>query len=84
MVGLTGFNSHHVFIILDKMIVNLTSDGEKNTEDTILNYKIMTDESAEDAVDFRKYSERLSNIIINSKPRFTVGIYGGWGMGRRR
>ena len=60
----------------------MTSDEEKNIGDSSLNYKIITDEPAENAPDFEKYSERLSNIIINSKPQFTVGIYGGWGTGK--
>ena len=60
-----------------KIIDKLTSDEEKNIGDSSLNYKIITDEPAENAPDFEKYSERLSNIIINSKPQFTVGIYGG-------
>jgi len=46
--------------------------------------KIITDEpSAEDAVlGFSKYSEQLANIIMKSTPRFTIGIFGGWGTGK--
>lgn len=45
--------------------------------------KIITDESTtEDAPDFIEYSQKLSKIIINSDPRFTVGIFGDWGTGK--
>lgn len=44
--------------------------------------KIITDEPLTDATDFDKYSQTISNIISNSVPRFTVGIYGGWGTGK--
>lgn len=43
---------------------------------------IITDEPLTTAPDLNKYSETLSNIIVNSQPRFTVGIYGGWGTGK--
>jgi len=37
-----------------------------------------------DASDFQKYAIQLSKPIVNknSTPRFTVGIYGGWGTGK--
>ncbi len=44
--------------------------------------RIITDEPSNDASDFKKYAHQLSKLIINSKPRFTVGIYGGWGTGK--
>jgi Cdc6-like AAA superfamily ATPase len=54
--------------------------------------RIVTDEPTKEAEDFREedfreedfreYSRKLSKIIINSKPRFTVGIYGDWGTGK--
>ena len=47
-----------------------------------LNHQILTDEPLAYTSDFRKYTDRLSEIIVNSKPRFTVGIYGGWGTGK--
>jgi uncharacterized protein YjbI with pentapeptide repeats len=50
----------------------------KNDTDT----RIITDEPTKEAEDFREYSRKLSKIIINSKPRFTVGIYGDWGTGK--
>jgi len=43
---------------------------------------IATDEPITDAPDFDNYSRAISNIITNSVPRFTVGIYGGWGTGK--
>lgn len=45
-------------------------------------YKIIVDEPARDAPDFIEHAERLSKIIIGSKPQFTVGIFGGWGTGK--
>jgi uncharacterized protein YjbI with pentapeptide repeats len=45
--------------------------------------KIITDEpTLEDALDFRNYSYRLADIITNSTPRFSIGIFGGWGTGK--
>jgi predicted KAP-like P-loop ATPase len=37
-----------------------------------------------DASDFKKYTIQLSNLIVNNNltPRFTVGIYCGWGTGK--
>ena len=55
-----------------------TSINNKNNYNT----RIITDEPTKEAEDFREYSRRLSKIIINSKPRFTVGIYGDWGTGK--
>ena len=43
---------------------------------------IITDEPTKEAPDFREYCGKLSKIIINSDPRFTVGIYGDWGTGK--
>jgi hypothetical protein len=44
--------------------------------------RIITDEPITDALDFDIYSLTISSIIANSVPRFTVGIYGGWGTGK--
>ncbi|PWU81731.1 MAG: hypothetical protein DLM72_05375 [Candidatus Nitrosopolaris wilkensis] len=45
--------------------------------------KIITDEpTLEDALDFDSYSQELADIIMNSTPRFTIGIFGGWGTGK--
>jgi predicted KAP-like P-loop ATPase len=45
--------------------------------------KIITDEpTLEDALDFKNYSRSLAGIITNSTPRFSIGIFGGWGTGK--
>jgi predicted KAP-like P-loop ATPase len=45
--------------------------------------KIITDEAVtEDALDFHNYSQNLADIIRNSNPRFTVGIFGHWRTGK--
>src|SRR5919199_1738144 len=45
--------------------------------------KIITDEpTLDDALDFNNYSQKLANIITNSTPRFSIGIFGGWGTGK--
>jgi predicted KAP-like P-loop ATPase len=36
----------------------------------------------DDALDFRNYGARIADIITNSTPRFTIGIFGGWGTGK--
>jgi hypothetical protein len=43
--------------------------------------KIIIDEPAEvDALDFKRYSQNLANIIRRTEPpRFAVGIFGKWG-----
>lgn len=33
-------------------------------------------------LDFPIYIKTLSNLILNSKPNYTVGIYGSWGTGK--
>ena len=59
------------------------SSGNKNENSSASNkISIITDEPITNAPDFDKYSGTLSNIIVNSVPRFTVGIYGGWGTGK--
>jgi hypothetical protein len=57
---------------------------------TIGKIKILTDvpfnsengDQNEDALNFGRYSETISDIIMNSDPRFAVGIFGGWGTGK--
>lgn len=48
------------------------------------NINIVIDAPTKDASDFQKYAMQLSKLIVNknSTPRFTVGIYGGWGTGK--
>ena len=58
------------------------SPSNQNIDKDNITYKIIIDDPAKDATDFRKYSERLSQIIANSDPQFTVGIFGGWGTGK--
>ena len=57
--------------------MTISSNNKQNIGKDESTYKIITDEPAKDAPDFRKYSERLSHIIENSTARFTVGIFGG-------
>ena len=33
-------------------------------------------------IDFRSYGDKLAEIITNSTPRFSVGVFGGWGIGK--
>lgn len=33
-------------------------------------------------LDFPNYIKALSEIILNSKPRYNIGIFGGWGTGK--
>jgi len=62
---------------------NDKSSGKNNVNSSASNeICIITDEPITDAPDFDKYSQTISNIIANSVPRFTVGIYGGWGTGK--
>ncbi|MGC1928857.1 MAG: P-loop NTPase fold protein [Candidatus Nitrosopolaris sp.] len=59
------------------------SSGKNNERSCVSNeICIITDEPITDAADFDKSSQTLCNIIANSVPRFTVGIYGGWGTGK--
>ena len=45
--------------------------------------QIITDEpTLDDALDFGNYSNRLAEIITNSTPRFSIGVFGGWGTGK--
>ena len=63
------------------MALGITNGVDKGTNKFVSNtsIKIITDEPASDAPDFKKYANQLSMLIMNSMPRFTVGIYGGWG-----
>jgi predicted KAP-like P-loop ATPase len=45
--------------------------------------KILSDEPhPEYTQDFPKYGEKISSIILNSHPKFSIGIFGGWGIGK--
>jgi predicted KAP-like P-loop ATPase len=66
----------------------IPNKGDKSSETKDTNsfgsneISIITDEPFPGAPDFDEYSKTLSTIIINSQPRFTLGIYGGWGTGK--
>ena len=42
----------------------------------------ITDFKKPSSLDFNKYSKSLANIIKNSPPTFSVGVFGGWGTGK--
>jgi hypothetical protein len=45
--------------------------------------RIITDEpTLEDALDFESYSNELADIIRNSTPRLSIGVFGEWGTGK--
>jgi predicted KAP-like P-loop ATPase len=48
--------------------------------------KLLTDIPIEtpddDLLDFEIHSQKLAQIIRNTKPRFSVGIFGEWGSGK--
>ncbi len=57
-----------------------TSSSSKTSSGKI---RIITDEpTLADALDFKDYSGRLAEIITNSTPRFSIGVFGGWGTGK--
>jgi uncharacterized protein YjbI with pentapeptide repeats len=44
---------------------------------------ILTDDIASDPIlDFNLYCNAIVNIVRNSHPKFTIGIFGGWGAGK--
>ncbi len=63
--------------------VNKTANNSLSASKTSFP-KIITDEPSlkDDALDFEKYSQKLIDIIVNSNPRFSIGIFGGWGTGK--
>ena len=45
--------------------------------------RILTDDVETDPIlNFKEYSETISNIVRNSEPKFSIGIYGEWGTGK--
>ena len=59
-------------------VTNIPS--HKNDEGIV---KIISDEPVlKGALGFNRYSRLLAHIIVNSTPRFSVGIFGNWGMGK--
>ncbi|HZA69554.1 MAG TPA: P-loop NTPase fold protein [Nitrososphaeraceae archaeon] len=44
---------------------------------------ILTDDIANDPIlDFNLYANAIGNIVRNSHPKFTIGIFGDWGTGK--
>jgi uncharacterized protein YjbI with pentapeptide repeats len=66
--------------------IQTNNENEEKTDNITLDnsISIIADAPTTDASDFRKYAMQLSKLIVNKKstPRFTVGIYGGWGTGK--
>jgi predicted KAP-like P-loop ATPase len=63
-------------------MANKTDERTQDSKATCT-IKIITDEPAlEDTLDFDRYSQQLAEIIVNSNPRFSIGIFGGWGTGK--
>ena len=45
--------------------------------------KLLIDEIEPSPIlDFKQYSNTMANVIKNSDPRFSIGIYGEWGTGK--
>jgi hypothetical protein len=66
---------------IDRSIIIKKEIQEINNN--LTNIKIVTDTPILNGVlDFPIYSKLISNIIENSHPRFSVGIFGGWGTGK--
>ena len=60
----------------------MTTDDQNKFDAQSEDYRIIIDEPAKAPPDFKEHAERLSRIIVRSKPQFTVGIFGGWGTGK--
>ena len=47
-------------------------------------FNLLTDEIEEDKpiLEFDKYCDTIIKIVSDSKPRFSLGIYGQWGTGK--
>lgn len=46
-------------------------------------FKVLLDNPAEiPGLGYRDYAEALGEIIVDSRPEFAVGIFGGWGSGK--
>src|SRR5215212_3795553 len=69
---------------LDNTIQSTTTNSsEFHKTDVNSTVKIIIDEPAEeDALDFKRYSQNLANIIKGTTPQFAVGIFGKWGTGK--
>ena len=52
-------------------------------EDNLQRGLIITDDVAFNPIlDFNQYGDAITNIIKNSYPKFTIGIFGDWGTGK--
>ncbi len=70
-------------IIWKYKIAIIGNNKSRLPSDLLNTLRIITDEpTLDDALDFDKYSANLANVIRNSTPRFTIGIFGGWGTGK--
>jgi predicted KAP-like P-loop ATPase len=54
----------------------------KRKTEKMMNKIIVDDPAEEDALYFQGYSEKLTNIIKDTTPKFAVGIFGKWGTGK--
>jgi predicted KAP-like P-loop ATPase len=54
----------------------------ENEEDLQKGLIITDDISVNPILDFKDYRDAIANIIINSYPKFTIGIFGDWGTGK--
>ncbi len=57
---------------------------KKSESDLVKRSWIFTDEPETEilALDFNIYSKTIASVIKESKPQFTVGIFGEWGSGK--
>jgi hypothetical protein len=59
------------------------STGPLEQGATMASYKILLDTPCErPAFDFDQYADAFSKIILQSDPRFAIGIFGRWGSGK--
>jgi hypothetical protein len=60
----------------------IIADDSQNPTDNNMIEIIVDDPAKDDALDFKRYSQNLANIIKATKPKFAVGIFGKWGTGK--
>ena len=59
------------------------SDILSNETEVVQRGLIITDDTAEYPIlDFSLYREAIKNIVKNSYPKFTIGLFGDWGTGK--
>jgi putative protein kinase ArgK-like GTPase of G3E family len=67
------------------MIINNTIMSNMETSEDLKLQKglIITDDIAINPIlDFNSYRDAILNIIRNSHPKFTIGVFGDWGSGK--